>query len=174
MVQIVLKISDFLRVVSRVSLWLSGLGLVLMTFFIAWQVFGRFVLNDTPTWTESSSVLLMGWFILLGAAVGFREGNHLSFDVLLYVVGPRTKAVLHTISDLVVIAFGAGMIVYGAQLAGTTWNTTRPNLGVSGAVAFFSLIWGGVLMVTFSLERLLRRMVGLHTPRFGETYAEEI
>lgn len=165
---VILKISAVLGIVSRLSLWCSGVGLVLMTVFIAWQVFGRFVLNDTPTWTETSSVLLMGWFIILGAAVGIREGNHLSFDVLLYVLGDRAKRVLFTISDIVVIAFACGMVGYGVQLARNAWATTIPNLGFSGGLVFISLIFGGVLMVSFSAERLLRRLAGLPTARFGE------
>ena len=162
-----------MRVISRIALWVSGTGLVLMTAFIAWQVWGRFVLNDTPTWTETTSVLLVGWFILLGAAVGIREGNHLSFDVLLYVLPEKAKLVLYTVSDLVVVAFAGGMIVYGWQLMSNAWNTTIPNIGITGAVAFFALIAGGVLMVAFSLERVLRRAVGLPTSRFGETSLEE-
>ena len=168
MLKTVEKLSSFLDVVSRLAIWVSGAGLVLMTAFIFWQVYGRFVLNNTPTWTETSSVLLMGWFILLGAAVGIREGNHLSFDVLLYILSAGAKRVLYTVSDLVVVAFGLGMIVYGTQLAATTWATTIPNLGVSGGIAFLALIFGGFLMVVFSVERILRRMVGLRTVRFGD------
>ena len=52
-----------------------------MTAIVAWQVFGRYVLNQSPSWTEPASVLLMSWFIFLGAAVGVRDGNHLGFDV---------------------------------------------------------------------------------------------
>ena len=158
-----------LAVVSRLALWLSALGLVLMTAFIFWQVFGRFVLNDTPTWTESLSVLLMGWFIFLGAAVGIREGYHLSFDVVLYLLPMRVKLWLYTISDLVVIAFGLGMIVFGWQLCVGTWEATLPNLGLPGGFDYMSLIAGGVLMVLFSLERVARRLAGLPTARFGET-----
>lgn len=173
MVDFVLAFSRILAVFSRLVLWMAGAGLVAMTVFIGMQVWGRFVLNDTPTWTETSSILLMGWVIFLGAAVGIREGNHLSFDVLLYVLPRPMVKICHSISDLVVIAFGAGMIGYGLQLAATTWATTIPNLGITGATSFFSLIFGGVLMVLFSLERLLRRVVGLHTPRFGDDVIEE-
>jgi TRAP-type C4-dicarboxylate transport system permease small subunit len=168
----VLRLSAATRQISRFMLYAAALGLVLMTAMIAWQVWGRFVLNDTPTWTETTSVLTMGFFILLGAAVGIREGNHLSFDVLLYVLGPRTKKVLHSISDLVVIAFACGMIVYGISLAQNAWGATIPNLGITGGAAFFALITGGALMALFSVERLLRRWVGLPTARFGEQTAE--
>ena len=167
------RLSAVLDWVTRLSLWIAGTGLVLMTVFISWQVFGRFVLNDTPTWTETSSILIMGWFLLLGAAAGIREGNHLSFDVLLYVVSDRTKQIFFTISDFVVIAFGSGMVGYGIQLAAKTWPSTIPNLGISGGVAFLALITGGALIVIYSVERLLRRFVGLPTSRFGDKVAEE-
>ncbi|MCF4099347.1 TRAP transporter small permease [Maritalea mediterranea] len=173
MVEFVLTLSRVLAAFSRLVLWMAGAGLVAMTAFIGMQVWGRFVLNDTPTWTETSSILLMGWVIFLGAAVGIREGNHLSFDVLLYVLPQRVVRVCHYISDFVVIAFGTGMIAYGWQLADTTWSTTIPNLGITGATSFFSLIFGGVLMILFSVERLLRRAVGLPTARFGEDAIED-
>ncbi len=158
-----------LAVVSRIALWLSAIGLVLMTAFIAWQVFGRFVLNDTPTWTESLSVQLMGWFIFLGAAVGIREGYHLSFDILLYILPEQAKLWLYTASDLVVTAFAMGMAVYGLQLCIGTWGATIPNLGLPGGFDYMSVIAGGILMTIFSLERVARRLAGLPTARFGET-----
>lgn len=175
MLSFVQGLSAVLGVVSRIMLWLSGAGLVLMTAFISWQVYGRYVENDTPTWTSNGSVLIMAWFILLGASVGIREGNHLSFDVLLLVLGPRAKAVLHTISDIVVVAFAGGMIGYGLQLAETTWPSTLPNIGISGAFTYFALIWGGLIMLVFAIERILRRIVGLPTARFGEQgHPEEV
>lgn len=159
--------------IATLCLWLAGLGLVLMTVFIAWQVFGRFVLNDTPTWTESSAVIIMAWFIFLGAAVGIREGYHLSFDILLYVLSDRAKSVLHTVSDLVVTAFGAGMMVYGGELASATWDTPLPNLGWPTGVTYLAIVVGGALIVLFSIERLARRAAGLPTARFGDADTSE-
>ena len=168
------KLSAVLDIVARWAIWISGTGLVLMTAFVAWQVWGRYVLNDTPTWTEVSSILLMGWFILLGAAVGLREGNHLAFDILLHVLPQRVCGILHTISDCVVAIFGTGMVVYGIQLAEQTWQNTVPLLGIPGGMEYFALITGGLLIVVFAVERLLRRAVGLRTRRFGDDISEEV
>ena len=158
---------------GRIALWLSGTGLVLMTAFISVQVFWRYALNDSQSWTEPASVMLMGWFIFLGAAVGIREGYHLSFDVLLYLLPLKVKLVLHSISDTVVVAFGAGMIWFGAELAAKTAGNKLPSLGISGAFDFLPLVGGGILIVLFSLERLARRAAGLPTARFGETELED-
>ncbi len=174
MKDMVLAATPVLRGIARVALWLSAIGLVLMTAFVAWQVFGRFVLNNTPTWTETLSVLVMGWFIFLGAAVGIREGYHLSFDVVLYFMPERGRQVLYTLSDIAIVGFSLCMVGYGWQLAAGTWQSTVPNLGISGGVVFLALIAGGILMFLFSLERLARRAVGLKTARFGDDYPEDL
>ncbi|WP_353641145.1 TRAP transporter small permease [Mesorhizobium sp. WSM2239] len=155
--------SPIVRAFSKLNtaaLLLAGAGLVAMTAFVAWQVFCRYVLNNSPSWTEPGSVMLMSWFIFLGAAVGVRENNHLGFDVLLYVLPKAGKRVLRMISDVVILAFGAGMVWYGGQLAALTWNTTLPSLGVSGAFDYLPVVAGGVLVVLFALERIVRRIAG--------------
>lgn len=169
MEQRLVALARITSVIGRAALWLSGACLVLMTVFIAAQVFWRYVLNDSIIWTEPASVMIMGWFIFLGAAVGIREGYHLSFDVVLYFVPRRIKLTLHTISDFAVTAFGVGMIWYGSQLAVKTAGNKLPSLGISGAFDFMPLIAGGALVIIFSVERILRRAAGLATARFGET-----
>ncbi len=149
-----------LAALSSLALWAAAAGLVVMTAFVAYQVFGRYVLNRSPSWTEPGAVMLMSWFIFLGAAVGIRENYHLGFDVLLYVVPRAGKRVLRTISDVVVLAFGLGMVWYGSQLVALTWNAILPSLGISGAFDYFPVVAGGVLISLFSLERIVRRAAG--------------
>jgi TRAP-type C4-dicarboxylate transport system permease small subunit len=123
-------------------------------------VFGRYVLNRSPSWTEPGSVMLMSWFIFLGAAVGVRENYHLGFDVLLYVLPRGGKKWLRMISDLVVFAFGIGMIWYGGQLVALTWDSVLPSLGISGGWDYLPIVAGGVLVVLFTLERIVLRLAG--------------
>ncbi|QYK42781.1 MAG: TRAP transporter small permease [Paracoccaceae bacterium] len=167
-----LRLAHGLGLLARFALWTAGAGLVAMTAIIASQVFFRYVLNDSLIWSEPAAVILMGWFIFLGAAVGIREGYHLSFDVLLYVLPRRVVLVLHTVSDIVVLGFGFGMFWYGGQLMVSAYGVTLPSLGVTGAIDFLPLVMGGVLMMIFSAERIVRRAAGLPTARFGEDTAE--
>lgn len=166
------KVAVGAGLLAKLALWIAGFGLVIMTALIAAQVFWRYVLNDSISWTEPASVMIMGWFIFLGAAVGIREGYHLSFDILLYVIPRRAQLFLHTISDLVVIAFGFGMTYYGSQLAKNAAGNMLPSLGISGAFDFLPIVGGGILIILFSIERIARRAAGLHTARFGDDSAE--
>lgn len=152
------------RILSRVStaaLWLAGAGLVVMTLIVGWQVFTRYVLNWSNAWTEPAAILLMSWFIFLGAAVGIRENYHLGFDVLLYVLPKGSKRILRSISDVVVFIFAIGMIVYGWQLVQLQFRARMPSLGISESFRYVPLVVGGVLIALFSAERFVLRWAGV-------------
>ena len=42
----------FFAALSRLALWIAGVGMIVMTAMVAWQVFSRYVLNASPSWTE--------------------------------------------------------------------------------------------------------------------------
>jgi len=152
------KVLSFL---SNAALYIAGVGLVVMTAIVFWQVFLRYVMNHSNAWTELTAIMLMSWFIFLGSAVGVRENYHLGFDVLLYVLPPGSKKILRTISDVVVFAFAFGMIWYGWTLMLLQWNEVMPSLGISGAFRYLPLTAGGVLIALFSLERIALRWSGV-------------
>jgi TRAP-type C4-dicarboxylate transport system permease small subunit len=148
--------SAFLKRLATLALVIAGLGLVLMTVLVAWQVFGRYVLNSTPTWTEPSVLLAMSWFILLGAAVGVREGQHLGFEVGLHLAPRPLLIVMRTLTELVVIGFGLAMFWFGWELAALTWTTATPMIGISQGWDYVPMSAAGALIALFGAEKLVR------------------
>jgi TRAP-type C4-dicarboxylate transport system permease small subunit len=140
---------------SLISLVLAGIGLIAMTLIVGWTVFGRYVLNETPTWGETVSLLLMLWFILLGGAVGVREMDHMGFDIGLHYAKGRPKKILVFMNEALVTLFGIAMVYYGFLLASKVWSDTIPMIGVSKGWDYIPMIAGGVLIAFFSLEKLL-------------------
>jgi TRAP-type C4-dicarboxylate transport system permease small subunit len=159
------RLGRALSALSTGALYLAGAGLVAMSVIVLWQVFVRFVLNWNNSWTELTAIMIMSWFIFLGAAVGVRENYHLGFDVLLYVLPDGSKKVLRTISDVVVIGFAIGMVVYGVDLMRLQWSERMPALGISGAFRYLPLAAGGVLIAIFALERVVLRWAGVDVDR---------
>jgi len=155
-----LPVSAVLRATSNAALWLAGAGLVVMTAIVAFQVYMRYVANASPSWTEGTAILLMSWFIFLGAAVGVRENFHMGFDVLIYVLPKGAKATLRTVSDLAVFAFSAGMVYYGGTLAIRGWTVIIPVLHVPQTMTYLPIVISGFLMCLYALERILLRLAG--------------
>ncbi|WP_137129238.1 TRAP transporter small permease [Rhizobium sp. FY34] len=168
MINFMRTIRPGLSALSRASLYLAGLGIIAMTLIVGWQVFARYVLNDSPSWSEPLSLYLMSWFIMLGAAVGVRESVHLGLDILRYAMPPGIQKAMDFISLGLVAFFGLAMAYYGVLLAEGTWTATIPVLGWPGGVDFFPLVVGGVMIALFALERLVDVMIGEKTAAHTE------
>lgn len=173
------RLAGFARLlgtISTVALWIAAAGMIAMTAMVAWQVYARYILNASPSWTEPASVMVMSWFIFLGAAVGVRENFHMGFDVLVHFLPAGATPWMRSISDLAVLAFAIGMIVYGLQLTIDTWTATLPVLGLPGGFTYMPLTAGGVLMALFALERLVLRAAGVqvdHDPNAEDVMLSE-
>ncbi|MCA0320802.1 MAG: TRAP transporter small permease [Proteobacteria bacterium] len=146
--------------ISRAALLLAGLGVVAMTVLVFWSIVGRYVFNDTPTWTEPAVLLLMSWFILLGSAVGVRERSHIGFEIGLAAAPPPLRLAMKVVTEALLVGFGVAMVVYGAQLAAGTWSSLTPMLGISQGWDYVPIAAGGALIVLFSVERLLMILTG--------------
>ncbi|MGK6312243.1 TRAP transporter small permease [Neorhizobium sp. DT-125] len=155
-----LALRPILGGLSRISLYIAGIGIVAMTLIVGWQVFGRYVLNDSPTWSEPLSLYLMSWFIMLGAAVGVRESVHLGLDIVRYVMPPAIQKAMDLASLGLIVLFGIGMAYYSTLLAIGTWSATIPVLGWPGGTDFFPMIVGGGMIALFALERFVDVAIG--------------
>jgi TRAP-type C4-dicarboxylate transport system permease small subunit len=154
------RLTAILGAFAKLALWVSGVGLVCMTAAIGWQVFGRFVLNNSPTWTEPVSLLLMLYFILLAAAVGVHERFHLSLDLFRSLVPEGLRRGFDMANHTIVGLFGLGMAWYGAALVRATWNNTIPVLDLPQGVSYLPIPIAGALIALFALEHLLVLLAG--------------
>lgn len=145
---------------SLIALIAAGIGLVAMTAIVAWTVFGRYILNATPTWGEPVSLFLMLWFILLGGSVGVRELDHMGFDVGLHYSRGRWKAALVIANETLVMLFAIAMVWFGSELAAKVWSDRLPMIGISKGWDYVPIIAGGTLIALFSLEKLLLFFTG--------------
>lgn len=154
-----LALSRVFGAISTAALWIAAIGLVSMTIIVAYQVYMRYVVNSSPAWTESGSIMIMSWFIFLGAAVGVREKFHMGFDVLLYAL-PKAKPFLRSISDIAIFAFGFGMVWYGGELALRGWTVRIPVLGLPQTFTYLPIVFSGALICLFVAERMALRLAG--------------
>ena len=156
-------IGTLTRITHFAADWLvriSAVGLVLMTAIIGWQVFGRYVLNSTPSWSEQASLALMIWYVSLAAAAGVREGFHIRIVALENAVGAKTRLWMRLASNIIVGVCGIAMLVWGGQLVVKTWSHVIPSLGIPRGLAYLGLPIAGALMALFSLERIFEELSG--------------
>ena len=67
---------------SKACLVLAIIGLLCIVVSVQTQVIGRYVFNDTPTWTEALALQLVLYVTAFGVAVGVRDAGHIGLDSL--------------------------------------------------------------------------------------------
>ncbi len=148
-----------LALVSLICKFIAGVSLVSLTVLFGYLVFGRYVLNATPTWVEQTSLLLVMVIAFLGAAVGIHEQTHLSVNFLVNAVGAKAREFLIGLSHVVLGIFGAMMFWYGLKLTRFKWGSDIPLLGLPEGLRSLPLTVAGGLIALFSLAHLLRQLL---------------
>lgn len=146
--------------IARICIIVAGAALVVMTAIFAWLVFGRYVLNDTPTWVEQVSLLLVMVIAFFGGAVGVQQHTHLSVVVFRNIAPTWLRTVFVFISDVLMMIFGGMMFWYGWELTLFKWNTLIPLIQWSEGLRSLPLTICGALLFLFSAGHLIRLLLG--------------
>lgn len=140
---------------ASLALGLAGAALVAMALVQAWQVFARYVLNDSPGWTEPLALLLMSFAVMFGAAVAVRRETHFAFQTFRDAAPGPMQWLLKAISRLIAAASGAGLMALGGVLMVDEWPVAMAGAPLPSGLKFAGLCVGGALILLFAVERLL-------------------
>jgi len=137
------------------SMILAAVALVVMTLVQAWQVFARYVMNDSPGWTEPVALLFMSLAVMFGSAVAVRRETHFAFLTLREAMSGPLSVLSKVISRLIAAVAGAALMLLGGQLMIDDWAVPLAGAQLPSGVRFIGLCVGGALILVFAIERLL-------------------
>ena len=154
------RYDQLLDLIGKASMLICGVALVVLTATFGWLVFGRYVLNATPTWVEQAALLLVMLIGFLGAAVGVHRDTHLNITYFRQVSpGPLRRAFVFA-SHLALAGFGAVMMVKSYELVLFKWNTEIPLIHLPEGLRAVPIMICGAFMLLFSLGHLIRLLKG--------------
>lgn len=160
-----------MKTFSRALDWLSaltvgaaGAALVGLLAMMGWLVFGRYVLNDTPTWIERAATLSILAIAMPVAAVGVRERFHLSVLGIRESLPMGMQRWIALGCDAVMGLFGLGMAIWSWELAGMVAAFKIPLLGISQGWTYAPMVLGGALMVLYAIEQVLLDILSKEGP----------
>ena len=140
---------------AQAAVALAGTSIVAMASVEAWQVFARYVLNDSPSWTEPVALLLMTTAMMLGAAAGVRSNRHFGFFLLVEHASPRARRVLAFIPRIIALAVGSMLAVWGADMMVDAWDFKMAGAPLPQGLVFAPMCLGGALIALFAIEQLI-------------------
>lgn len=144
-----------LDLASGTCLLLASLALVLLVVVFGHLVFGRYVLNVTPTWVEQLALLLIIVITFLGAAAGVHEDTHLGVSFLREALPTTLRNVVRLGCDLAVCVFGIIMCISCIELVRFSWGSQLPMLGIPEGSRSIPGAVCGALMAVFAGYRVV-------------------
>lgn len=132
--------------------------MVVMVTAVSWQVFSRYILQASSSYTEEIARYLLIWIGILGAAYVAGQQQHLSIDILAPKLKPENRIklrmginILIILFCLVVLVIGGSNLVYLNYLLGQTSAALNIPLGAVYTVIPIS----GVLVIIYKINELL-------------------
>ena len=118
------------------------------------QVSARFVFNRPLPWTDEAAVILYVWVILWSAALIVPEREHVAFDLVWNLAGPRTRKLMRAFGLAVVGGFAAWAIPASVDFTRFMAREGSPVLGLP-------LAWLFVPFVLLLAALVVRAAIGL-------------
>jgi TRAP-type C4-dicarboxylate transport system permease small subunit len=147
---------DRLAGLADAALSIAAISLVLLSLVQLWQVFARYLLNDSPSWTEPVALLCMNTAMMLGAAAGVHAQRHFGFFIGVAAAPPALRRVLLAFSRFVQVAVGLLLAGWGLHLCIDTWDVPLAGIAVPQGASYLPLSIGGALIALFAADLLLR------------------
>jgi TRAP-type transport system small permease protein len=149
-----MKNGGFRKVIFFIDRFVEYTGALMMFGMVAiviWQVFGRYVLHKTPSWSEEVALLLMMYFGFLSISIGFRYQFHIRIHFIADRFPKPIQVLLNKLADLLVAAFGILLMIEGYKFTVLTWSSTLPVTKLPTGVQYLIIPVTGVLTFVYGL-----------------------
>ena len=126
----------------------------LLVLDVLWQVFGRYVLNQSFSFTEEFARFALIWLTVLGAAYLNGRREQLSMDYWLNKLSPEAKARRERFIELIMLVFALFvMVIGGGYLVYTTLSLGQVSaaMGIPLGYVYSIVPFSGLLIIFFSI-----------------------
>ena len=86
-----------------VEIYIPAAALLIMFATFVYQIFSRYVLRSPVTWAYEVTVMCYLWMVILGACFAYRDRSHVQFTLFYDQFGPRAKAVIAFLGNLLML-----------------------------------------------------------------------
>lgn len=148
------KRPPYLDVLDRGAEWLVAAIFGVMFVIALLQVFNRFVLNVSLSWSEEAQIFGHIWIVFLGIPIAYRRGAHLYIESYCDRYPPRVRTVFNLSVELMWLAFAVALVYLGWRVAEVAQMQESPGLQVPMSYPYYGLVVGGAYLLFVAACRI--------------------
>jgi TRAP-type C4-dicarboxylate transport system permease small subunit len=118
------------------------------------QVYNRFVLNQSLSWSEEFMVYGNIWMVFLAIPVAYRRGSHIGMNLFVKRLPPKAQVGMALAIDLLWLVLAITIVIYGVVVMGVARHQASPAMGLRMDWPYFSLVVGWSYMIVLALRKI--------------------
>ena len=118
------------------------------------QVFHRFALNSSLSWSEEAQIFGHIAIVFLGIPIAYRRGAHMYMELFRDSYPPRVGAAFDLFVELIWAAFALSLIVLGYMVSRVAALQSSPGLEIPMSFPYYGMVLGGAYLLFISFRRI--------------------
>ena len=145
----------FLDAIDRWVEWAVSTVFAVIVVIALLQVFHRYALNSSLSWSEEAQIFGHIWIVFLGIPIAYRRGAHLYIETFCDMLPRGPRAVFNLLIELLWAAFAVSLMVLGFMVARVAHLQSSPGLDVPMSYPYAGMVVGGAYLMLVALRRLV-------------------
>jgi TRAP-type transport system small permease protein len=148
---------------KRVFAWVDrGVEVAVAVIFAAMcavgllQVFNRFVLNRSLSWSEEFQIFSHVWIVFLAIPIAYRRGAHLAVESFSGMLPPKARRVFDVFIELLWIWFAVALAWLAWRVSEVAKLQSSPGLDLPMNYVYYSMVVGGAYLFLVVIRKIFR------------------
>jgi len=148
------KLQKICSIIDRSFEMIIATTFLLMVLVGGLQVFCRYILGSSLSWSEEFQKYAHIWIIFLAIPMGYKYKAHIGMNVLLDKMPKWWQKYFKVFVDLLWLVFGLILVVYTAKIMHFTRMQSSPAMGIRMDIIYFCIMLGGAYVIFLALRKL--------------------
>jgi TRAP-type C4-dicarboxylate transport system permease small subunit len=149
------KLEKIMQYADRVIGFLVIAALSIMLISCVLQVFTRYVLNNSLSWTEELARYSFIWANLLGASLCLKKNSHAQVTVIFDALPATAQKIMRLIIQFLVITMSGYMIVQGLKVMEIVQGQLSPALKMPSSLLYLAVPLGGLFLIIYAFFNIV-------------------
>jgi TRAP-type C4-dicarboxylate transport system permease small subunit len=126
------------------------------------QVFFRYVLKNSLSWSEEFQKYMHIWIIFLAIPLAYKNDKHIGMNILFNKFPAKIQESMKILTDILWLIFGAVISSYSLKIMDVASTQKSPGLGISMSIVYSCILIGGLYMILMALRKITIKITLLY------------
>ncbi len=147
-------ISKGLGFIDRGVETLIWTAFVLMVVVGLTQVFCRYALGNSLSWSEEFQKFMHIWIIFLAIPLAYKYDGHIGMNIVYDRMGRRLRWVFTLLIHIMWMGLGGVMMFYSLRIMKVAKMQTSPGLGIRMDLVYLCIVIGGGYLCLMAMRKI--------------------